>query len=53
MDNKYPLPHITDFSDKLSRSTYLKITELANGFHQIEIEPSKVEKTVLSDNGHF
>lgn len=37
VDDKFPIPNITDILDKLGRSTYFTTLDLASGFHQIEM----------------
>lgn len=54
IDDKYPLPNITDMLDKLGKSQYFSTLDLANGFHQIEMDPNDVQKTAFStENGHY
>lgn len=54
IDDKYPLPNITDILDKLGRSQYFTTLDLANGFHQIEMDQDSIEKTAFStENGHY
>lgn len=54
IDDKYPLPNITDVLDKLGKANYFTILVLASGYHQIEIHPDDVEKTAFTtENGHF
>lgn len=33
IDNKYPIPNISDISDKLGKSHYFTISDLTFGFH--------------------
>lgn len=54
IDDKYPLPNITDILDKLGKSQYFSTLDLANGFHQIEMDPEDIQKTAFStENGHY
>ena len=51
---KWPLPNITDLLDQLGKCEYFTTLDLANGFHQIEIEPRDIPKTAFSvKNGHY
>lgn len=36
VDDKYPLPNITDLLDKLGKCQYFTTLDLASGFHEIE-----------------
>lgn len=52
--DRYPIPNVTDILDKLGRSQYFSVLDLASGFHQIEIHPNSIKKTAFSvDNGHY
>lgn len=54
IDDRYPLPNITDILDKLGRAQYFTTLDLASGFHQIEMHPNSIEKTAFSvENGHY
>lgn len=54
IDDRYPLPNITDILDKLGKSQYYTCLDLASGFHQIEMAPADIEKTAFSvDNMHL
>lgn len=54
IDDKYPLPNITDILDKLGKCNYFTTLDLANGFHQIEMETEDIQKTAFStENGHY
>lgn len=54
IDDKYPLPNITDILDKLGRANYFTTLDLASGFHQIEVNPNDVQKTAFStEGGHY
>ena len=55
VDDKYPLPNITDLLDKLGKCQYFTTLDLASGFHQIEMsDESDIEKTAFStEKGHY
>lgn len=54
VDDKYPLPNISDILDKLGKCQYFSTLDLANGFHQIQMNPDDIEKTAFStENGHY
>lgn len=54
IDDKYPIPHISDILDKLGRCQYFSTLDLASGFHQIEMHPDDVKKTAFNvENGHY
>ena len=54
VDDKYPLPNISDLLDQLGKCQYFSTLDLASGFHQIEINPDDIPKTAFSvDNGHY
>lgn len=54
VDDRYPLPNITEILDKLGRCMYFTSLDLASGFHQIEVDPRDIEKTAFSvENGHY
>lgn len=54
IDDKYPLPNISDILDKLGKSQYFSTLDLASGFHQIEMDPSDIQKTAFStEHGLF
>ena len=48
IEDKYPLPQISDLLDKLGRCRYFSIIDLKSGFHQIEMDPESREKTAFS-----
>lgn len=53
IDDRYPLPNISDLLDKLGRCQYFTTLDLASGFHQIEIDEESIEKTAFSTEfGH-
>lgn len=51
IDDKYPMPSITEILDKLGRCQYFTTLDLASGFHQIEVHPDDIEKTAFSVDG--
>lgn len=54
VDDKYPLPNISDLLDQLGNCQYFTTLDLASGFHQIEINPKDIEKTAFTvENGHY
>jgi hypothetical protein len=48
IDDKYPIPNITEVLDKLGRCNYFTTLDLASGFHQIEVHPKDVSKTAFT-----
>lgn len=54
VDDRYPIPNITDILDKLGRCMYFTTLDLASGFHQVEINKKDIPKTAFSvENGHY
>lgn len=54
IDDKYPIPNITDVLDKLGRCQYFTTLDLASGFYQVEMNPSDIHKTAFNvENGHY
>ena len=54
IEDKYPLPKIEEILDNLGRCNYFSTLDLAQGFHQIEMDPRSVEKTAFTiDNRHL
>lgn len=54
IDDKYPIPNITDILDKLGRCQYFTTLDLASGFHQIEMATEDISKTAFNvENGHY
>ena len=54
MGNAYPLPDITEILDQLGQVKYFSSLDLAIGYHQIDMDPSEVDKTAFSTKkGHW
>lgn len=54
VEDKYPIPNISDILDKLGRSQYYTTLDLASGYHQLEMSAEDIEKTAFStENGHY
>lgn len=54
IDDRYPMPNITEILDKLGRCQYFTTLDLASGFHQIEMDPDSIDKTAFNvENGHY
>ena len=54
INDRYPLPNITEILDKLGKCMYFTTLDLASGFHQIEVNPKDIEKTAFTvDFGHY
>lgn len=54
IDDKYPIPNITDVLDKLGKCQYFTTLDLASGFYQVEMDPCDVHKTAFNvENGHY
>jgi hypothetical protein len=50
----YPLPDITEILDQLGQAKYFSSLDLAMGYHQIEMNPSDIDKTAFSTKqGHW
>lgn len=48
IEDKYPLPQISDLLDKLGRCQYFTTIDLKSGFHQIAMDPDSTSKTAFS-----
>ncbi|KAG6465364.1 hypothetical protein O3G_MSEX015105 [Manduca sexta] len=54
IDDKYPIPNISDVFDKLGNCHYFTTLDLASGFHQVEMSPEDIPKTAFNvEHGHF
>ena len=54
IDDRYILPRIEEILDNLGKCSYFSTLDLAQGFHQIELDPQSIEKTAFTvPNGHF
>jgi hypothetical protein len=54
VDDKYPIPNITDVLDKLGKCQYFTTLDLASGFYQVEMDPLDIPKTAFNvENGHY
>lgn len=48
IEDKYPLPQVSELLDKLGRCQYFSTIDLKSGFHQIEMDPDSIAKTAFS-----
>ncbi|KAK3762357.1 hypothetical protein RRG08_047193 [Elysia crispata] len=46
-DDRYPLPHIQDFTNHLAGCTIFSKTDLIRGYHQIPMAPSSIAKIAI------
>lgn len=54
IEDKYPIPMISDILDKLGKSQYYSTIDLKSGYHQLLMSPEDIEKTAFStDEGHY
>ena len=53
VDDRFPIPRITDIIDRLGGARYFSVFDLASGFHQIPMAPEDRQKTALTTpEGH-
>lgn len=54
IDDRYPIPNITETLDKLGKCNYFSSLDLTSGFYQVEVAPEDVKKTAFNvEHGHF
>ena len=46
--NRYPIPHIQDFTHRLTGSKIFSKIDLVRAYYQIQVEPSDVHKTAVT-----
>ena len=46
--DRYPIPHIQDFTQRLAGSKVFSRIDLVRAYYQIPVEPSDVHKTVVT-----
>jgi len=52
--NAYRLPDITEILDQLRQAKYYSCLDVAMGYHQIDMDPSDIDKTAFSiKEGHW
>ena len=47
--NKYPLPRIDDFVNKLQGARFFSEIDLKSGYHQLRVKGEDIPKNVISD----
>jgi hypothetical protein len=45
--DRYPIPHLQDFSANLNGATHFSKIDLKTAFHQIQMEESAIPKTAV------
>lgn len=54
IDDRYPLPNISEILDKIGKSMYFTTIDLASGFHQLEVHENDIPKTAFTvEHGHY
>ena len=54
IDDKYPIPNISDVLDKLGKCQYFTTLDLASGFYQVQTDPQDIHKTAFNvEHGHY
>lgn len=54
VDDKFPIPNITEILDRLGRNVYYTTLDLASGFHQLQMSEDSIPKTAFtSETGHY
>lgn len=48
IEDKYPLPQISDLLDRLGKCSYFSVIDLKSGFHQISMNEDSIAKTAFS-----
>lgn len=52
--DRYPIPEVSEFLDRLGKAQYFSVLDLASGFHQIEVDPKDIPKTAFNvDHGKY
>ena len=46
--DRYPIPHIQDFTQRLASSKIVLIIDLVRAYYQIPVEPSDIHKTTVT-----
>lgn len=54
IEDRYPFPRTEKILDNLGKCCYFTILDLAQGFHQLEMDPESIKKTAFSiGSGHY